>query len=147
MKSLKLTHVIIISLIAGAILFLRPDQIRDQSLNKNPGHSFVPGARDKQNIDRTTRARIEQAYGKLPMRFEANEGQTDAQVKFMARGAGYSVFLTGDEAVMQLHKQELKSEGTAEQRTAETPVESVALRMKLAGSNASSRVSGIGRLS
>jgi len=147
MNSLKLTRVIIFSLIAVAILFLRPDQIRDVSLNKNPAYSFVPGARDKQKIDRTTRARIEQAYGKLPMRFEANEGQTDARVKFMARGAGYSVFLTGDEAVMQLHKQELKTEGTAELRTAETPVESVALRMKLAGSNSSSRVSGIGRLS
>jgi uncharacterized repeat protein (TIGR01451 family) len=147
MNSLKLTRVIIFSLIAGALLFLRPDQIRDQSLNKNQGYSFVPGARDKQNIDRTTRARIKQAYGKLPMRFEANEGQIDARVKFMARGAGYSVFLTGDEAVMQLHKQELKTEGTAELRTAETPVESVALRMKLAGSNSSSRVSGIGRLS
>jgi len=143
----KLTRVIIFSLIAGALLFLRPDQIRDLSLNKNPGYSFVSVARDKQNIDRTTRARIEQAYGKLPMRFEANEGQTDARVKFMARGAGYSVFLTGDEAVMQLHKQELKTEGTAEMRTAETPVESVALRMKLAGSNSPSRVSGIGRLS
>jgi len=121
--------------------------MRNPSLNENAQYSSVPGARGKQNIDRTTRAHIEQAYGKLPMRFEANEGQTDARVKFIARGAGYSVFLTGDEAVMQLHKQELKSEGTAEQRAAETPVESVALRMKLAGSNSSSRVSGIGRLS
>src|SRR5262245_60672129 len=126
MNSLKLTRVITFSLMAGAILFLRPDQIRNQSLNKNQGYSSVPVVRDKQNIDRTTRARIEQAYGKLPMRFEANEGQIDAQVKFLARGAGYSVFLTGDEAVMRLHKQELKTEGTAERMTAETPVESVA---------------------
>jgi hypothetical protein len=50
------------------------------------------------------------------------------------------------EAVMRLQKQELKSEGTAERRTAETAVESVALRMKLAGSNSPSRVSGIGKL-
>ena len=75
------------------------------------------------------------------------KGRLTRRSNSWARGAGYSVFLTGDEAVMQLHKQELKSEGTAELRTAETPVESVVLRMKLAGSNSSSRVSGIGRLS
>ena len=146
MNPLKLTRVIIFSLIAGVLLFLRPDQIRDPSLYKNPGYSFVPGARDKQNIDRTTRARVEQTYGKLPMRFEANEGQTNARVKFIARGAGYSVFLTGDEAVLRLRRREGDSERTAERRMAEMPVESVVLRMKLDGSNQSSRVSGIEKL-
>ena len=102
MNAHKLTRVIIFSLTAGAIPFLRPDQIRDQSLNNNPGYSFVPGVRDKQNIDLTTRARIEQAYGKLPMRFEANEGQTDARVKFMARGCPYRKFRLGDEAPILL---------------------------------------------
>src|SRR5262249_37177166 len=146
MNSLRLTRVIILSLIVCAILFLRTDQMRGPSLNKNPRYSFVPGVRDKQNIDRTTRARIEQTYGKLPMRFEANEGQTNARVKFIARGAGYSVFLTGDEAVLFLRRREGDSERTAERRTAEMPVESVALRMKLDGSNQSSHVSGIEKL-
>jgi hypothetical protein len=49
-------------------------------------------------------------------------------------------------SVMRLLKRELKSYGTAERRKAETAVESVALRMKLAGSNSSSRVSGVGKL-
>src|SRR5262245_47881186 len=95
MNSNTHARVIIFSLIAVDLLFLSPDQICDPSLNKNQGYSFVPGARDKQNIDRTTRASIEQAYGKLPMRFEANEGQTDARVKFLARGAGYSTYIGG----------------------------------------------------
>jgi uncharacterized repeat protein (TIGR01451 family) len=34
------------------------------------------------------------------MRFEANTGQTDSRVKFLARGAGYSLFLTPEEAVL-----------------------------------------------
>src|SRR5215471_3710479 len=38
-----------------------------------------------------------ETYGKLPMRFEANQGQTDANVKFLARGANYRLFLTGNE--------------------------------------------------
>jgi len=43
-------------------------------------------------------------YGKLPLAFEANDGQTDGRVKFLSRGRGYSLFLTGDEAVLSLHK-------------------------------------------
>ncbi len=39
-------------------------------------------------------------YAKLPLSFEANQGQTDARVKFLSRGRGYSLFLTGDEAVL-----------------------------------------------
>jgi hypothetical protein len=34
------------------------------------------------------------AYSKLPWSFEANEGQTDSQVQFLARGPGYTLFLT-----------------------------------------------------
>src|SRR5687767_1461569 len=36
----------------------------------------------------------------LPLTFEANRGQTDARVRYLARAAGHTVFLTGDEAVM-----------------------------------------------
>jgi Beta-propeller repeat/Transmembrane protein 131-like N-terminal len=52
--------------------------------------------------DQPALKRISQTYGKLPMAFEINQGQADAQVKFLARGAGYTVFLTGDEAVLAL---------------------------------------------
>src|SRR5208282_4973636 len=31
-------------------------------------------------------------------------GQTDARVKFLSRGSGYSLFLTGNEAVLALHR-------------------------------------------
>jgi hypothetical protein len=43
-------------------------------------------------------------YGKLPLSFEANRGQTDGQVKFLSRGNGFSLFLTNDEAVIALKK-------------------------------------------
>jgi hypothetical protein len=38
--------------------------------------------------------RMAEAYGLLPLSFEANEGQTDPQVRFLARGSGYTLFLT-----------------------------------------------------
>lgn len=41
-------------------------------------------------------------YGHLPLIFEPNQGQTDAHVRFLARGSGYSLFLTAQEAVLAL---------------------------------------------
>src|SRR5580692_5431742 len=49
-------------------------------------------------------------YGKLPLSFEANHGQTDSKVKFLSRGHGYSLFLTGSEAVIVLKKTAPKTE-------------------------------------
>jgi hypothetical protein len=46
---------------------------------------------------------IASVYGQLPLSFEPNQGQTDPQVKFLARGGGYGLYLTGSEAVLALH--------------------------------------------
>ena len=53
-------------------------------------------------------------YGRLPLSFEANHGQTDAQVKFLSRGRGYSLFLTPSEAVLVLRKAEGKGQQASE---------------------------------
>jgi hypothetical protein len=37
------------------------------------------------------KAAVQAAYGKLPLSFEANQGQTDSRVKFLARGNGYTL--------------------------------------------------------
>lgn len=42
------------------------------------------------------------AVGKIPMSFEVNRGQTDKKVEFLSRGAGYTLFLTHDAAVLAL---------------------------------------------
>ncbi|MCL5671311.1 MAG: hypothetical protein M1423_08465, partial [Acidobacteria bacterium] len=39
-------------------------------------------------------------YNKLPLSFEVNRGQTDSRVKFLSRGQGYTLFLTGRDAVL-----------------------------------------------
>ncbi|MGA2075544.1 MAG: hypothetical protein ABSH52_18800, partial [Terriglobia bacterium] len=44
------------------------------------------------------RPRLIAKYGRLPLSFEANGGQADARVKFLSRGRGYGLFLTGNEA-------------------------------------------------
>ena len=38
----------------------------------------------------------------MPLRFEPNVGQVDAPVDFLARGAGYALYLDADEAVLSL---------------------------------------------
>src|SRR5947208_17118299 len=66
------------------------------------------GERKKTAVARQpTPARVKQrAYAGLPLSFEPNEGQTDRQVRFLARSSGYALFLTGDEAVLSLRSRE-----------------------------------------
>src|SRR5262249_22196927 len=73
------------------------------------------------------------AYGQLPLSFEANQGQTDAQVSFLARGQQSTVFLTtSGSAVLSLAPQ-----GTQP---------GAVLEMQLQGANPSPTVSGQGLL-
>ncbi len=55
--------------------------------------------------------RLAAGFGQLPLSFEATAGQTDGQVKFLSRGRGYSLFLTGNEAVLSLRGGNQKSKG------------------------------------
>ena len=53
-------------------------------------------------LDRATRSSISEAYGKTALSFQANRGQTAPEVKFLARGLAYDLFLTQTEAVVTL---------------------------------------------
>lgn len=87
---------------------------------------------------------LDAAYGKLPLAFEANEGQLDAEVKFLSRGSGYSLFLTDSEAVLRLTR---SSAGPAASSVAagvkghgRRAVQSALLKMKLLGASAERKV-------
>jgi Bacterial Ig-like domain (group 3)/Beta-propeller repeat len=67
----------------------------------NPSARVAPAVSASQ-ADRQAQARIFDSYGKLPLSFEANHGQAGGQVKFLSRTGGYTLFLTGDEAVLAL---------------------------------------------
>jgi hypothetical protein len=49
----------------------------------------------------TSVARLAAAFGRLPLGFEPNAGQSDSRVKFLAQGRGYTVFLLPDQAVFR----------------------------------------------
>ena len=60
--------------------------------------AFAASMPDAESAPQDAKAR----YGQMPIAFEANQGQTDAQVRFLSRGPGYSLFLTPGEAVLSL---------------------------------------------
>ncbi len=110
------------------------------------------------------KALIQENYGKLPLSFEANQGQTAPRVKYLSRGAGYTFFLTANEAVMELRRADagVTSMGSAQNsldayaarrtpQSAQQPAQQAAqqsatLRMKLVGANAQPRISGADEL-
>jgi hypothetical protein len=53
-----------------------------------------------------TTGQIRDQYGQVPLSFEANEGQTDPHVQFLAHGPGYALFLSPNEAVFSLRRPE-----------------------------------------
>src|SRR5437016_5494490 len=84
-------------------------------------------------------ARISESYGRLPLQFEANQGQTHKDVRFLSRGPSYSLYLTADEAVLVLSKsspnEERNGRGKPERLDTATHEKPVALRMAIVGAN------------
>jgi hypothetical protein len=83
-------------------------------------------------------------YGQLPLSFEINQGQTDPQVNFLARGSGYTLFLTPTEAVLSLQKP-AKPAASAPAVAAPAAVADV-LGMQLVGANPSPQAAGLDEL-
>ena len=92
-----------------------------------------------------------EAYGKLPLSFEENQGQTAPEVRYVAHGSGYELFLTPQEAVLALRHdapdlspldraasiRALRNERGAGQMTA--------IRMHLEGANPEPQITGMDR--
>ncbi len=74
-------------------------------------------------------------FARLPLSFEANRGQTDARVKFLSRGPGYTLFLTQQEAVFAFAPPARSGQANAKPRAS-------ALRLRFEGADSSAEVSG-----
>jgi hypothetical protein len=86
-------------MLVGLTAILSISILNRQTASDNP---LIPAA--ALSLRKNPKFRIQNAYGRLPLSFEANHGQTDSQVKFLARGGSYTIFLTHDEAVLVLRK-------------------------------------------
>jgi hypothetical protein len=88
------------------VCFLLSFAFPAQDVTENPpaGQDASAPRPTKHATDLAARAERMGNRGKLALGFEANQGQTDAQVRFLSRGVGYTLFLTDDEAVLALRK-------------------------------------------
>lgn len=101
------------------------------------------------NLSQSSKSSILETYGKLPLHFEANKGQTDGQVNFLSRGNGYTLFLTTTEAVLALRQpeSEIKTKFPSKTESIEQKKKTVTvLRMKLLGANSKPQVKGMEEL-
>src|ERR1035441_2339502 len=96
---MKRTYIVCLFLCLTAFLFSQsiPFPVINQTAKVVPEPAVSKPAAKAQ-------AKILDSYGKLPLSFEANHGQTDPRVKFLSRTGGYTLFLTGDEAVLALDR-------------------------------------------
>ncbi|MBI2987757.1 MAG: hypothetical protein HYY45_13415 [Deltaproteobacteria bacterium] len=123
----------------------------------NPANAKPPTTAASPHVPDVTKNRIQATFLTAPLHFEANRGQTDGRVKFLARGSGYTLFLTSTEFVLALRKPDDKQSAISRQLSAqskptdsklETPnskLETV-VRMKLVGANSDTKVAGLEQL-
>src|ERR1044072_142745 len=120
----QITRLLSVMLVVASLLFSLTMPVQITHAESEPGRAVEPSVLDDglpAEIDPAVQSRIKKAYGQLPLSFEANRGQTNRAVKFLSRGAGYTLFLTPAEAVLSLR----------DDRASQAAV----LRMKLAGAN------------
>jgi len=115
---------LVLSVAGIALHGVRP--INAQSSNDKSGSQLVP-----------KRPALSRSAISLPLYFEPNQGQTDPQVKFLARGAGYGLFLSAREAVLNLDRHATKGQAAA----------SSVIRMHLDGASSTAHIEGAARLS
>ena len=118
----------------------------------NGGHVSGIGAQPVASVTHpdtpVQRAGMVESYGRVPLAFEANQGQTDPQVKFVSRGPGYGLFLTTSEAVLTLRSASRHEPNSPRAKASRQEEKSAVLRMKLVGANATAtEVSGKDELS
>lgn len=101
--------------------------------------------------DGPTHARLNDAYGKLPLSFELNQGQFDSRVKFVCRADGHTIFLTALDAVLLLdgpndaaqdQNAVANQQGFLDRQAEQHSQRSTVLRMKLIGAKPA-RVEGL----
>jgi hypothetical protein len=70
----------------------------------------IPAERGISAVPAEIQPGLVSSCGKLPLGFEVNQGQTDARVRFLAGGGGYTILLIRRVAVLALGKRGARSQ-------------------------------------
>jgi hypothetical protein len=115
-----------------------------------PSAAAPAPVRHDSRVSAADRMKIQESYARIPLSFEANAGQTDSRVKFLSRGHGYTLFLTGNDAVLNLRSPLSSRRGkhNVSERTpsSEPRAPDTLVRMSVLGADASAAVSGVDEL-
>ena len=104
----------------------------------NSGPATVPDS---------TRLQVEASFGKLPLAFEPNRGQTDSRVRFLSRAGNRTLWLTSDEAVLAVARRARVSRAGGKQEVArkQEQIAPAILRMRFVGANGNPKITGESR--
>ncbi len=81
---------------------------------------------------------VQAELGKMDLSFEENKGQSEAQVRYLARGKGYTAFLTDQEAVV-VYSAPAKPPAPGKTSAAAAGPQTAVLRYQLQGANTAAR--------
>jgi Beta-propeller repeat len=137
----------------AAILFIASHNGKFLSRHTGAAKSLLAANRAARPASAKADPKWAEAYGKLPMGFEENLGQTNSEVRFLSHGQGYQLFLTAQEAVLQVrsskpldfsprHRLESSKILRARKQQGTTSV----VRMRIAGANPRLQIAGMNQL-
>jgi hypothetical protein len=142
--------ILLVSLLHSLVLpapFMKVSARGGGAANPSARESAAPPAPDAAAAQ--TQAR--EAFGKVSLTFEENDGQTDPQVKFLTRAGGATVFLTATEAVFALAVPNQNAGAATANKlldpraraNATAPAQTAVLRMQVEGANPQVSVKGL----
>jgi hypothetical protein len=135
------------------LLLLTPFRGAVKRMHHSAGLSEVPASTSSGLPRSNADSAAAEAYGKLPLRFEENQGQTNNAVRYVSHGSGYELFLTPQDAVLALRSSAPQAKSARnrivalrESRNARFTERSSAVGIHLEGANFTPRITGVDRL-
>src|SRR5882762_8477442 len=97
-----ITYVSVAGLVCGFALFAAFRSAGNHRLQSGARLSPIIASEAAQPAKAKENSKWVEAYGKLPLSFVENQGQTAREVRYVSHGSGYELFLTPQEADLAL---------------------------------------------
>ncbi|MGA9544037.1 MAG: SBBP repeat-containing protein [Candidatus Sulfotelmatobacter sp.] len=131
---------LVVLLVAGSVLLgLGSHRYAHKSVAQHPASSPSP---ELSKLSLKSKSESRAILGQLPLIFEPNQGQADPQVKFLAHGAGYSLFLDTNSAVLAMQAAPSSSSSSASAAQPSEQSREQFVSMKLVGANSAAALAG-----
>ncbi len=145
----------VIGLVCGLLIMAAFRSVGKRAPQTGVGVSQVAASKESKISTPKVDAKWSEAYGKLPLSFEENQGQTAREVRYVSHGSGYELFLTPQEAVLAL-RPKTSHDLSPLHRTATLRAlrkargastgQLTAVRLRLEGANPNAQIKGMDQL-